>query len=199
MLHHFALGLPLLLAFAASAGSPPRAAFSTLASFPPRAAFSASASSSPPVAFSAPAAVAARAAHSLGGEQVHVEQRWVSAGGVSLLRGATTALMGELARCSRHGTNGITLCARGVTASARAAAIGGRTVDLGVRQCRSVDLLDAEVWHRLEPCVDSLIAAMEELRKQLAFATGRPLLGEVELQLLAYPSVVGWFLVERTR
>mgnify|MGYP006151297747 CR=1 FL=1 len=60
------------------------------------------------------------------------------------------------------------------------------TLDTSVRSSVTLDLVASEVWAALPTGLRSVVRSIDELRAELALATGRPLLEEVELQLLTY-------------
>ena len=69
-----------------------------------------------------------------------------------------------------------------------AASVGGeKQVNEGLRNCVMLDMLTDATWPTLPPVLQQLAAAVDELRAELAQATGRPLLESAELQLLCYP------------
>ena len=111
--------------------------------------------------------VARRATESLSRGAVHVERRWVSDALVTLVRSAADGMVERIA----------------TTAS-----FGGTNVDATVRDCATVDLLSDAAWEAMPPALCELIGAVDSLRSELCVATGRPLLEEAELQLLAYPA-----------
>ena len=69
-----------------------------------------------------------------------------------------------------------------------AASVGGeKRISEGLRNCVMLDMLTDTTWPTLPPVLQQLAAEVDELRAELAQATGRPLLESAELQLLCYP------------
>lgn len=68
-----------------------------------------------------------------------------------------------------------------------AAVLGRRTaVETSKRDCACLDLLNDAVWPTLPSPLLRVVARIDQLRDALAAQTGRPLLGDAELQLLHY-------------
>lgn len=75
-----------------------------------------------------------------------------------------------------------------VSAHRMAAGVGpSQAVDTSVRVCDGADLLGACVWRTLHPTLCELVRLIDQLRVELAAASGRPLLDVAELQILRYP------------
>ena len=119
------------------------------------------------VSVTSAAAVAKQASDSFGRGAVHVERRWLSDALLPRVRLAADDMVQRVA----------------TTAS-----FGGVNVDATVRHCATVDLLSGAAWDVMPPALCELVGAVDELRAELRLATGRPLLDEAELQLLAYPA-----------
>ena len=112
---------------------------------------------------SSPAKVADRAAAALRSGTFHVEQKFITGCAFNAAREAAMAL------AHSHG---------------RAAGVGEGEVDTSVWKSDALNLLQPNL--ELPVALAPLLRAIEELRIELARATGRALVGDVELNLLCY-------------
>ena len=110
-----------------------------------------------------PSKVADRAAAALRAGTFYVEPKFLTSSAFTAVRNAAVAL------AHSHG---------------RAAGVGEGEVDTAVNKSDAVDLLSSTL--ELPIVLAPLLRAVDELRIELARATGRALVGEVELNLLCY-------------
>ena len=112
-----------------------------------------------------PTARAQRAAVALRDQAVYREQSYLSGAALDAARRGADELIARRAVSGK---------------------LGSGMVDMRVRSCLTLDLLDNSVWPMVPEGLRTVLKAIDDMRNELAVATGRPLLQDAELQLLRY-------------